>query len=141
MGLPGSPGVRIEGASGRVSPRLLPVEKRRSGGMVLFKSQLGTRWVMSGNAERLLRNEELADWEEDVRPSGYITIAAMRETAERYESDLPEASWFLKYTGCERYCRPFYGTNINLHKIFKNNNRSMNFSGIVYLYLDFTFSG
>ena len=44
-------------------------------------------------------------------------------------------------TGCERYWRPFCDTNINLHKIFKNNNRLMKFSGIVYLYLDFTFSG
>ncbi len=45
------------------------------------------------------------------------------------------------YTGCERYWRPFCDTNINLHKIFKNNNRLMKFSGIVYQYLDFTFSG
>jgi hypothetical protein len=30
-------------------------------------------------------------------PAGCIAIAAMRETAERYRSDLPEASWFLKY--------------------------------------------
>ena len=44
-------------------------------------------------------------------------------------------------TGCERYWRPFCDTNKNLHKIFKNNNRLMKFSGIVYLYLDFTFSG
>jgi len=41
----------------------------------------------------------------DVRPSGYITIAAMRETAERYESDLPEASWFLKYRSVEKAMR------------------------------------
>ncbi len=65
--------MRIEGASGRASLlagqdslRLLPVEKRRSGGMALFKSQFGTRWVMSGNAEKLLLNEELADWEEEA---------------------------------------------------------------------------
>jgi hypothetical protein len=44
------------------------------------------------------------------------------------------------HTGCERYCRPFCDTIINLHKIFKNYNRLMKFSGIVYLYLDFTFS-
>jgi hypothetical protein len=43
-------------------------------------------------------------------------------------------------TGCERYCRPFFEPKINLHKIFKNNNRLMKFSQIVYLYLDFTFS-
>jgi hypothetical protein len=30
---------------------------------------------------------------------------------------------------------------VNLHKTFKNNNRLMKLSGIVYLYLDFTFSG
>ncbi len=46
-----------------------------------------------------------------------------------------------EYTGCERYWRPFCEINTNLHKIFKNNNRLMKFSGIVYLYLDFTFSG
>jgi hypothetical protein len=28
------------------------------------------------------------------------------------------------------------GLNINLHKIFKNNNRLMKLPGIVYLYLD-----
>ncbi len=28
-------------------------------------------------------------------------------------------------TGCERYCRPFFDTNINLHKTFKNNTRLM----------------
>ncbi len=49
--------------------------------------------------------------------------------------------WLFIDTGCDRYCRPFCDTNINLHKIFKNNNRLMKFSGIVYLYLDFTFSG
>jgi hypothetical protein len=32
------------------------VEKIRSGGMALFKSQFGTGWVMSGNAEKLLLN-------------------------------------------------------------------------------------
>jgi hypothetical protein len=31
------------------------------------------------------------------RPTGGIVIAVMRETAERYGGDLPEASWFLKY--------------------------------------------
>ncbi len=36
---------------------------------------------------------------------------------------------------------PVFETNINLHKIFKNNNSLMKLSGIVYLYLDFTFSG
>jgi hypothetical protein len=63
----------VEGASGRVSLlvgqdnlRLFPVEKRRSGGMALFKSQLGTGWVMSDNAEKLLLNEEPADWEEEA---------------------------------------------------------------------------
>ncbi len=45
------------------------------------------------------------------------------------------------HTGCERYWCPFCDTNINLHKIFKNNNRLMQFSGIVYLYMGFTFSG
>jgi hypothetical protein len=30
-------------------------------------------------------------------PAGCIAIAAMRETAERYGGDLPEAAWFLKY--------------------------------------------
>jgi hypothetical protein len=30
------------------------------------------------------------------RPPGCIAIAAMRETAERYGGDLPEAAWFLK---------------------------------------------
>jgi hypothetical protein len=35
----------------------------------------------------------------------------------------------------------FCDRNVNPHKIFKNNNRLMKFSGIVYLYLDFTFSG
>ncbi len=34
------------------------------------------------------------------RPAGCIAIAAMRETAERYGEDLPEASWFLKYRTC-----------------------------------------
>ncbi len=48
---------------------------------------------------------------------------------------------YIQCTGCQRYCRLFCDTNINLHKIFKNNNRLMKFSGIVYLYLDFTFSG
>jgi hypothetical protein len=37
------------------------------------------------------------------------------------------------YTGCERYCRPFFDPNINLHKTFKNNNSLMKLSGIVYL--------
>ncbi len=46
-----------------------------------------------------------------------------------------------RHTGCERYWRPFCDTNVNLHKIFKNSNRLMKFSGIIYLYLDFTFSG
>ncbi len=49
-------------------------------------------------------------------------------------------SQLLPYTGCERYWRPFFDTNINLHKTFKNNYRLMKLSGIVYLYLDFTFS-
>jgi hypothetical protein len=31
------------------------------------------------------------------RPAGCIAIAAMRETAQRYGGDLPEAAWFLKY--------------------------------------------
>jgi hypothetical protein len=35
----------------------------------------------------------------------------------------------------------FFDTNINLHKTFKNKNRLMKLSGIVYLYLDFTFRG
>jgi hypothetical protein len=30
------------------------------------------------------------------RPAGCIAIAALRETAERYGGDLPEAAWFLK---------------------------------------------
>jgi hypothetical protein len=30
-------------------------------------------------------------------PAGCIAIAALRETAERYGGDLPEAAWFLKY--------------------------------------------
>jgi hypothetical protein len=34
------------------------------------------------------------------RPAGCITLAAMRETAERYGGDLPEAAWFLKYWTC-----------------------------------------
>jgi hypothetical protein len=34
----------------------------------------------------------------------------------------------------------FFDPKINLHKIFKNNNRLMKLSEIVYLYLDFTFS-
>ncbi len=46
----------------------------------------------------------------------------------------------IEYTGCERYWRPFFEPKINLHKIFKNNNRLMKLSEIVYLYLDFTFS-
>ena len=33
-------------------------------------------------------------------PAGCIPLAAMRKTAERYSSDLPEASWFLK---CRTY--------------------------------------
>jgi hypothetical protein len=48
---------------------------------------------------------------------------------------------FEKETGCERYWRPFFEININLHKIFKNNNSLMKLSGIVYLHLNFTFSG
>jgi hypothetical protein len=50
----------LEGASGRVSLLigqdnlcLFPVETRRSGGMALFKSQFGTGWIASGNAEKL----------------------------------------------------------------------------------------
>jgi hypothetical protein len=31
------------------------------------------------------------------RPAECIAIAALRETAERYGGDLPEAAWFLKY--------------------------------------------
>jgi hypothetical protein len=31
------------------------------------------------------------------RPAGCIAIAAMRETAEKFGGELPEASWFLKY--------------------------------------------
>ncbi len=48
---------------------------------------------------------------------------------------------FQLCTGCERCWRPFFDTNINLHKTFKNNNRLMKLSGIVYFYLDFTFGG
>ncbi len=32
-------------------------------------------------------------------------------------------------------------SGLHLHKTFKNNNRLMKLSGIVYSYLDFTFSG
>jgi len=42
------------------------VEKRRSGGMAQIKSQFGTGWVVCGNAEKLLLNEEPADWEEEA---------------------------------------------------------------------------
>jgi hypothetical protein len=31
------------------------------------------------------------------KPTGCIAIAAIRETAERFGGDYPEASWFLKY--------------------------------------------
>jgi hypothetical protein len=31
------------------------------------------------------------------RPAGCIAIAALRETAERYGTDLPTAAWYLKY--------------------------------------------
>ncbi len=34
--------------------------------MVLFKSQFGTGWVVYGNAEKLLLNEEPADCEEEA---------------------------------------------------------------------------
>jgi hypothetical protein len=52
----------------------------------------------------------------------------------------PRGGGIFQYTGCERYWRPFFEPKINLHKIFKNNNRLMKLSEIVYLYLDFTFS-
>jgi len=59
------------------------------------------------------------------------------ETVQVYSTDCV----FTDYTGCERYCCPFFEPNINLHKIFKNSNRLMKLSEIVYLYLDITFSG
>jgi hypothetical protein len=34
---------------------------------------------------------------------------------------------------CERYWRLFFETNMNLHKIFKNNNSLIKRSGIVHL--------
>ncbi len=47
----------------------------------------------------------------------------------------PALSILFLYTGCERYWRPFFETNINLHKIFKNNNSLIKLLGIVYLYV------
>ncbi|MFN9910199.1 MAG: hypothetical protein ACK56F_29495, partial [bacterium] len=31
------------------------------------------------------------------RPAGCIAIAALRETAERYGMDMPDAAWYLKF--------------------------------------------
>ncbi len=54
--------------------------------------------------------------------------------------DIPQRFLYVQGASAERYWRPFFDPKINLHKIFKNNNRLMKLSEIVYLYLDFTFS-
>ncbi len=69
----------LEGASGRVSLligqdnlRLFPVEARRSGGMTLFKSQLGTGWIASGNAGGI---EPPAEQEKEVEEGILVLVA------------------------------------------------------------------
>ncbi len=79
---------------------------------------------------------------EEVVETEAITLATADGQIVRVISKEQYDRWgqWCQYTGCERYCRPFLDTNINLHKIFENNNSLIKLSGIVYLYIDLTFS-
>jgi hypothetical protein len=53
-------------SSGSRQPLTVPCGEEKVRGIVLFKSQFGTGWVVSGNAEKLLLNEEPPDWKEEA---------------------------------------------------------------------------
>jgi hypothetical protein len=63
-----------------------------------------------------------------------------RDEEGRYSGNFSSAKPSIVYR-VQAVLTPVFETNINLHKIFKNNNSLMKLSGMAYLYLDFTFSG
>ncbi len=92
--------------------------------------------------KKSVQNNDAYPWNVHRKSSAYITGVLLSYGHENrnifFRANL---NFTTVCTGCERYWRPFFDANINLHKTFKNDNRLMKLSGIVYLYLDFTFRG